>query len=31
VVHFLPEEDPDTVTELILGWLWDVLKVRASE
>ncbi|KAF8458921.1 Alpha/Beta hydrolase protein [Terfezia claveryi] len=31
VVHFLPEEDPDTVTELILGWLRDVLKIRVPE
>ena len=28
VVHFLPEEDPDTVTKSILGWIRDVLKVE---
>lgn len=31
VVHFLPEEDPDTVTESILGWLRVVLKIRVPE
>ena len=31
VLHFLPEEDPDTVTQSLLGWLRDVLEVRVPE